>query len=293
MAHTNSHSTCSCKCYCERECLCKDITLYIINNILKQYNYFSLKPPAPSLTFIYCLKGKVRFSLDNDKNNFFPEDYAKTDAPIYSMEGNASIIQGCAPLKAIALQLPLTCLSNLKWQSFFPKNTGKTFLMSKDHLPLHLRILLEEIINYQDEDSLHNVFLMHKKYELLYQQIRLLYKESSPYSIKPSERKAAHYVYSILVKDIATKPSLLKLASSVGITRTRLTELFKILFGDTVFGILRQKRLECSRNLLTNKDKNITEIAYLCGFSSPSHLTTAFTKQFGISPKQYQLNITK
>lgn len=62
-----------------------------------------------------------------------------------------------------------------------------------------------------------------------------------------------------------------------------------MLFEDTVFGILRRERLECARRLLNEKGKNITEIAYLCGFSSPSHLTKAFSAQFGISPKQYQI----
>ena len=69
----------------------------------------------------------------------------------------------------------------------------------------------------------------------------------------------------------------------------RLTALFRMLFEDTVFGILRRERLECARRLLNEKGKNITEIAYLCGFSSPSHLTKAFSAQFGISPKQYQI----
>ena len=80
-----------------------------------------------------------------------------------------------------------------------------------------------------------------------------------------------------------------ELAAAVGVNRTRLTALFRMLFEDTVFGILRRERLECARRLLNEKGKNITEIAYLCGFSSPSHLTKAFSAQFGISPKQYQI----
>lgn len=54
-----------------------------------------------------------------------------------------------------------------------------------------------------------------------------------------------------------------------------------MLFEDTVFGILRRERLECARRLLNEKGKNITEIAYLCGFSSPSHLTKAFPPNSG------------
>lgn len=95
--------------------------------------------------------------------------------------------------------------------------------------------------------------------------------------------------YAILLQDIGKPPSLPELAAAVGVNRTRLTALFRMLFEDTVFGILRRERLECARRLLNEKGKNITEIAYLCGFSSPSHLTKAFSAQFGISPKQYQI----
>ena len=104
-----------------------------------------------------------------------------------------------------------------------------------------------------------------------------------------ARRSAGHRAYAILLQDIGKPPSLPELAAAVGVNRTRLTALFRMLFEDTVFGILRRERLECARRLLNEKGKNITEIAYLCGFSSPSHLTKAFSAQFGISPKQYQI----
>mgnify|MGYP000727266752 CR=1 FL=1 len=128
-----------------------------------------------------------------------------------------------------------------------------------------------------------------KKYELLYQQIELLDRENSHKCVSPAECRAAHRAYAILLQDIGKPPSLPELAAAVGVNRTRLTALFRMLFEDTVFGILRRERLECARRLLNEKGKNITEIAYLCGFSSPSHLTKAFSAQFGISPKQYQI----
>ena len=128
-----------------------------------------------------------------------------------------------------------------------------------------------------------------RKYELLYQQIELLDRENSHKCVSPAECRAAHRAYAILLQDIGKPPSLPELAAAVGVNRTRLTALFRMLFEDTVFGILRRERLECARRLLNEKGKNITEIAYLCGFSSPSHLTKAFSAQFGISPKQYQI----
>lgn len=148
---------------------------------------------------------------------------------------------------------------------------------------------LRELRRQRDDGLLRDVFLAHKKYELLYQQIELLDRENSHKCVSPAECRAAHRAYAILLQDIGKPPSLPELAAAVGVNRTRLTALFRMLFEDTVFGILRRERLECARRLLNEKGKNITEIAYLCGFSSPSHLTKAFSAQFGISPKQYQI----
>ena len=174
----------------------------------------------------------------------------------------------------------------------FSEEIGKgnsLFFCLKGDIPLHLRILLEQILNCRDDGLLRDVFLAHKKYELLYQQIELLDRENSHKCVSPAECRAAHRAYAILLQDIGKPPSLPELAAAVGVNRTRLTALFRMLFEDTVFGILRRERLECARRLLNEKGKNITEIAYLCGFSSPSHLTKAFSAQFGISPKQYQI----
>ena len=48
---------------------------------------------------------------------------------------------------------------------------------------------------------------------------------------------------------------LARTGSRRGVNRTRLTALFRMLFEDTVFGILRRERLECARRLLNEKGK--------------------------------------
>ena len=179
----------------------------------------------------------------------------------------------------MGLQLRPECLRLFACQLGFVhdglrKSSSRTL---KGDIPLHLRILLEQILNCRDDGLLRDVFLAHKKYELLYQQIELLDRENSHKCVSPAECRAAHRAYAILLQDIGKPPSLPELAAAVGVNRTRLTALFRMLFEDTVFGILRRERLECARRLLNEKGKNITEIAYLCGFSSPSHLTKAFS----------------
>ena len=221
----------------------------------------------------------------------FSEEIGKGNSLLFCLNGGFSISRAGKRIQAVGLQLRPECLRLFACQLGFVhdglrKSSSRTL---KGDIPLHLRILLEQILNCRDDGLLRDVFLAHKKYELLYQQIELLDRENSHKCVSPAECRAAHRAYAILLQDIGKPPSLPELAAAVGVNRTRLTALFRMLFEDTVFGILRRERLECARRLLNEKGKNITEIAYLCGFSSPSHLTKAFSAQFGISPKQYQI----
>ena len=80
-------------------------------------------------------------------------------------------------------------------------------------------------------------------------------------------------------ESLAEPPSLQALARRVGLTHTRLSAVFQLLLGHTVFGYLREKRLERARRLLETPRRGVTETAYDCGFSSPSHFTRAFTRR--------------
>lgn len=52
-------------------------------------------------------------------------------------------------------------------------------------------------------------------------------------------------------------------------------------------------RLKKAKRLLREKNINITEISLKCGFYSLSHFSSCFTKQFGISPSDYQSYFNK
>lgn len=52
-------------------------------------------------------------------------------------------------------------------------------------------------------------------------------------------------------------------------------------------------RIDKAKKLLRSSTKIITEIAIQCGFNSSSHFSTCFSKQMGITPKEYQNSYLK
>ena len=78
------------------------------------------------------------------------------------------------------------------------------------------------------------------------------------------------------------------LARQCGLSRSRLTELFRKQTGVSPIAFLELQRLRRARELLEYTASGLAEIAEKVGFSSPFYLSLRFKKHFGISPKDYR-----
>lgn len=96
-------------------------------------------------------------------------------------------------------------------------------------------------------------------------------------------------VIDILISDISTPPTLIKLAAMVEISHSCLNRKFKQELGLTVFDWLRGYRLKRAKQYLVDFKRAITDIALLCGFSSASHFSQLFKQKFSLSPREYRL----
>jgi AraC-like DNA-binding protein len=56
----------------------------------------------------------------------------------------------------------------------------------------------------------------------------------------------------------------------------------------SVSEFIRSLRLKKPTELMHDKEKNLSEIAYETGFTSPSYFAKCFKDQFGITPSEYQ-----
>ena len=89
---------------------------------------------------------------------------------------------------------------------------------------------------------------------------------------------------AVLFARFQDPPRLPELARQVGLNEAKLKAGFRSLFGCTVFGCLRDYRMNEARRLLRARRYNVTEVALHVGYSNPSKFAAAFRKQFGHSP---------
>jgi len=102
------------------------------------------------------------------------------------------------------------------------------------------------------------------------------------------ERERLAHVRDRLVSDLCHPPSLDQLAQEAGMSHARLNRCFRTAYGKTVFAWLRDYRLERACHHLRRDADSITDIAFLCGFSSSSHFAAAFRQRFGCCPAEYR-----
>lgn len=93
---------------------------------------------------------------------------------------------------------------------------------------------------------------------------------------------------NILDERLQNPPSVADLAQSLGTHEKRLSQTFRKYLNTTVFGYLRQRRLEWAQTLLVSSHLPISSIAEELGFSSSANFATAFREQTGLTPKAFR-----
>lgn len=87
--------------------------------------------------------------------------------------------------------------------------------------------------------------------------------------------------------------SLDVIAKEVGTNTNTLQRHFKFATGMTVFEYLRCRNLTAAKSALENNQVNVLEAALLAGYSGTANFSTAFKKQFGVTPNQVRSKIYK
>lgn len=83
------------------------------------------------------------------------------------------------------------------------------------------------------------------------------------------------------------------MSKSAGVGITRFTHHCKKLTNLTPMRFLMIKRLEMAKGVLrTNIEYTVSEVAYMCGFTSSQYFSTVFKKYEKCTPKEYQQKAT-
>lgn len=92
---------------------------------------------------------------------------------------------------------------------------------------------------------------------------------------------------SAMHSDIARKWTLASLARHCGVSRTGLSQRFRVVMGIGPIEYLQRWRIAIAKDEIRTGARTVSEIAFAVGFQSASAFSTAFTREIGCSPSQF------
>lgn len=168
----------------------------------------------------------------------------------------------------------------------------ENFYIIQSDISFEIRIVLHQLL----KNSLHglqkSLYLKSKVLELLSLHLQenvitpvLLYERSTSSKFKNINkiRKAK----DLLLENMENPPSIIDIAHEVSLNATTLKKGFKSIYGSTIYGYLRQKRIETAKLLFDSGADSVISVAYRVGYSNPSHFAAAFKNHFGVNPGEY------
>lgn len=84
-----------------------------------------------------------------------------------------------------------------------------------------------------------------------------------------------------------TELSVESMSAELGMSRSQLFRKFKALTNTTPSQFIKVTRLKKAAELLSVKEYNVNEVAFLVGFVDSSHFISSFKKFYGLTPKQF------
>lgn len=110
-------------------------------------------------------------------------------------------------------------------------------------------------------------------------------------TVKISQRADIDYVVEYINDNYAKPLYAEELAETIAMSRSHFSRVFKKETGMSVQAYIVTVRLARARLYLAKEDKKLTEIAYLCGFSSSAHFSACFSKKFRMTPSQFRARL--
>ncbi|WP_445731854.1 helix-turn-helix transcriptional regulator [Mariniflexile sp.] len=158
-----------------------------------------------------------------------------------------------------------------------------------------MAIVLNQLINYNLNKSIKDLYFKGKAYELLslyFNRSEEANIEQCPFLVDETNVIKIRKAKEIIVARMAEPPSLQELADEIGLNLKKLKEGFKQIYGDSVFSFLLDYKMEVARKLLESGENNVNEVGLKVGYSTASHFIAAFKKKYGTTPKKYIMSLS-
>ncbi|MFT3819383.1 MAG: helix-turn-helix transcriptional regulator [Rubrivivax sp.] len=157
-----------------------------------------------------------------------------------------------------------------------------------------IQALAEQIIQAPPlQPGLLNLYLESRAIEIAAEALSLIAGEpaAAPLPAPPRERERQRLLAlrDWLDSGAADGCSLAQIAHHAGMSASALEAGFRTCTGASVFGYLRQRRLDAARRALEQQGVSVARAADIAGYTSAANFATAFRRRYGQTPREARL----
>ena len=146
--------------------------------------------------------------------------------------------------------------------------------LQKDNFPYALSVKSQTVSTL--------MFYLARLHDRLYTQRRHRVREASPHTVMIE--KVRQYIQ----RNYANTVSLSEIADFVYTNPSYLSRIFKNETGITLSAYINQVRIEAAKQMITDTDELMIDIAIACGYNYIPHFNKIFKSFTGMTPTQYK-----
>ncbi|PIF34291.1 AraC-like DNA-binding protein [Flavobacterium sp. 9] len=152
-----------------------------------------------------------------------------------------------------------------------------------------LEKIVNEIVSESISKTFKLLFLRIKAEELICRLLIELEKRDTKqlYTLNSNDVEKIYKVKQQMLENLSIPPVIQDLAISANMSPTKLKNLFKQIFGNSIFNYYQEFRMKEAAILLKQGDLSVSDVGYKLGFTNLSHFSKVFAAHIGIKPKQY------
>lgn len=146
----------------------------------------------------------------------------------------------------------------------------------------------KQLLTLDVREELKRIFLHSYAMSILASELAPFFEQNGNGLLKgdPKELEIVKAAQDIIAKEYRTPPSVAELAKRVGTNQLRLKQLFHNYLHNTPYKMLLETRMNKAYELLLANNNQVEAVSDMVGYCHASSFCCAFTKHFGVSPKQ-------
>ncbi|WP_228853198.1 helix-turn-helix transcriptional regulator [Aegicerativicinus sediminis] len=272
----------------------KDFCIITYKNEGSQIEVLEKEIDSSFIQFHFCLKGESKFIFNEGR--YALGLHSENSILLYNPQRDLPLHLQVEPNSWIVSLL----ISIKQFHSLFSKEANYITFLSEENrhkkyykdgmISPSMAIVLNQIINFNLHDSIKDIYLKGKAYELLglyFNKTEDANIEQCPFLVDETNVQKIRKAKDIIIHRMAEPPGLQELADEIDLSLKKLKDGFKQLYGDSVYSFLFDYKMEVARKMLESGDNNVNEVGLKIGYSTASHFIAAFKKKYGITPKKY------